>query len=338
MYSNIVPFTEVVDAIKDSTNITNLRNLYPQIRRLVYRAEKEIGYGGSLIMKRIVYRTSDGTIFVDSNNNYKAKLPEDLIKIEEVGTCFEGLCPKDYRHQGNYLFLCRAIEEFSLIYYSLMCDGEGNPIVTENHFEAVVAGVRFFMYQPKIWNGEGNMNVYKDLEIYYENRIGEAIGWDVFPTTKKEWSRISEMLRMSQRDMIIYSEKVGCYQCFPESENKTSITNDPLNDMVYFWQYEDLVSDISLAPSIDQAFLDQKNSVSIQEFINGYVITYDKVGRIAFAITNTQENYWQIIDVFETDITTLVFDTYYNADTKTQIYISKTHYSHGNIYYKLIVN
>ena len=161
MYSNIVPFENIIDAVKDETSVTNLRNLYPMVRRLVYRAEREIGYGHGLLLKKIDYKKSDGTIL-----DMKARLPADLLLLEEVGTCNQGLCPDDYRIQGNFLFLCRDIEEFSIIYYTLLCDGEGNPAITENHFEAVVAGVKFFMYQPKMWNNEGNMNFFKSLEMF----------------------------------------------------------------------------------------------------------------------------------------------------------------------------
>ncbi len=340
MYSNLIPFTNVVDAVKDEIGSTNLRNQYPLIRRLMHRAQKEIGYGGSLLLKRVDYCISDGTILVDANGFAKVRLPADLIRIEGIGTCQFGMCPNDYRHQGNYLFLCKHVDNFALLYYSLLCDGEGNPTVSENHFEAVVAGIKYFMYQPKMWNGSGNRNYFKDLETYYEDRIGEAIGWDVFPTTAAEWAQISEKLRMSQRDMLIYDNDANCYSCFPQSVNNEILdpTIDNSDDMVYYWQYNDFTSDISLAPAIDQTFLDAQSVEPIQSFINGFTIPYNEIGRIGFAITNVNEDYYQIIDVFETDITTVVFDTYYNSVTRTQIYISKEYYSHGNIYYKLIKN
>lgn len=337
MYSNLVPFENIVDAVKDGTGITNTRNLLPQIRRLIHRSQREIGYGGSLLLKRIKYQISDGTISVDENNNYKVRLPEDLVSIEEIGMCHEGLCPEHYRHQGNYLFLCHPIESFSLIYYAFICDGNGNPTVSENHFEAVVAGISFFLYQPKIWNGEGNMSLFKHLERYYEDRIGEARGMDVFPNTKKEWAQISERLRMSQRDMLIYSITEACYCCIPKSNNSEVLEEeDTSDDMVYYWQYNDLVSNISLAPTIDQAFLDAQNSDTIDVFTNGTIIPYNFVGRIGFAIKNIPEDYYQIYDVLGNDITNIVFDKYYDSTNKIQIFISKEFYSHGNIYYKLI--
>lgn len=335
MYSALVPFENIVDAVKDSTGIQNLRNLYPKIRRLVYRAEKEIGFGGALVLKKIVYSTSDNTIV-----NNKAKLPDDLMYIESVGMCKEGLCPKDYKLQGNWMFLCRPIEKFTLIYYTLLCDGEGNPIITENHFEAVVAGLTYFMYAPKIFNNEGSMSVYKELQKYYDDRIGEARGDDVFPTTPEEWSQIAQTLKMSYRDILIYSPEKKCFCCIDQSENEQVISIDgPGTDTLsYHWQYDDFEFDINDAPDIDIPFLETKNIVPINDFISGQTLSLSNIGRIGIAIRNIDENDYKIMDVFNFDITSIVFDSYYNAELRTQIYISKEYYSNGEVYFKLTEN
>lgn len=334
MYSALVPFENIIDAIKDATGIQNLRNLYPQIRRFIYRAEKEIGFGGGLILKKIVYSTSNNTIV-----NNKLKLPDDLLYLESFGMCQEGICPKDYKIQGNWFFLCRPIDKVSLIYYALLCDGEGNPVITENHFEAVVSGIKYFMYQPKVWNNEGNINMLKDLEKYYDDRIGEARGDDVFPTTKEEWSQIAQQLKMSTRDMLIYSQEKKCYCCVEETENEQVIvTNDLGLEIVYHWQYSDLASDISLAPSIDISFLESKNIETIEQFLLGNIISYTAIGRIGIAIRNINEDKYKIVDVFNHDISSIVFESHYNTELKTQIFISKEYYSYGSIYFKLIEN
>ena len=331
MYSNLVPFENIVEAVRDATGITNLRNLYPQLRRHIYRIERDIGFGYGLIIKKIPYSVAAGTI-VDG----KVKLPDDLILIEAVGTCYDGLCPNCYIHQGNYLFLCcENIESFDLVYYTMLLDGEGNPAITENHFDAVVAGIIFYMYQPKLWNKEGTLPVYQEYKTYYFDRIGEAIGNDVMPTTLDEWAQIAGHLRMSYRDILIYDNDKDCYNCVPTGVNDTITTED---DVVYHWQYGDLISDIALAPAIDQAFLDLQNKDTIANFEAGIVIAYTQVGRVAFAISNIEENEYNIYDFFGTDITTLVFDSYYNTTLRTQIYISKLYYSFGNIYYQLIKN
>jgi hypothetical protein len=329
MYSNIVPFTDVIQAVKDETGEKNLRNLYQMITRHVYRVEKDIGFGGGLILKKRKYQTADYSI-VDS----KIKLPFDLIKIEEVGTCQEGLTRQSYHHQGNYLFLTDPnITEFTLLYYTMLCDGEGNPVVTENHFDAVVAGIKFFMYQPKLWNGEGNMKYGQLLQVYYFDRVAEAIGNDVMPTTATEWAQIAQHLRMSYSDMLIYSEDNRCYEgapvdCGPDFGSHR-------NDTAFHWQYDDTNTNISTADLIDQDFLNLQTAVVIPDFERGILIPYTNIGRIGFAIQEVAENAYKITDIFGSDLTNTVFDTYYNILLKTQVYISKDIYTHGNIYFKI---
>ena len=183
MYSNLIPFENIIDAVSDATGIKNLRNQYPQIRRFISRTEKDIGYGGTLILKRVCYSTEDGTILVDSTHeNGRFRLPRDIVKLEEVGMCWQGLCPSDYRIQGNWGFLCRKITSFDLMYYALLCDGTGNPVVTENHEEAVIAGILWRMYQAKLWNREGDRVTYKELGVEYEDRVAEARGNDIWPS------------------------------------------------------------------------------------------------------------------------------------------------------------
>lgn len=340
MYSKLIPFENIVDSVSDATGIQNLRNHYPKIRRFIHRSTKDIGFGGSLILKRILYQTSDGTIVEDSNGKQRFRLPSDLVRIEEVGMCQDGICPEDYNIQGNYGFLCREVDSFHLIYYALLCDGSGNPAVSENHEEAVIAGILWRMYQPKVWNREGDRATYLDLGREYEDRCAEARGMDAFPTTAKEWAEIGQKLRMSYRDVLIYDSDEQCYCCLPLSYNNEVIDSliDNTDDMVYYWQYTDLSKDITDAPNIDQTFLDAQGNQPVQVFIDGFIIPYTAVGRIGIAITNVDQDYYQIIDIFETDITSVAFDTYYDATNRIQIYISKEIYSHGNIYYKLIKN
>jgi hypothetical protein len=107
MYSNLVPFDNILESIKDDTEMTNLTNLLPRIRRLVYRTEKDIGFGASLILRKVVYKTSDNTIIYDGYQ-YKLKLPDDVVHIEKIGICEENkICPGDYRLQGNWMFFSK---------------------------------------------------------------------------------------------------------------------------------------------------------------------------------------------------------------------------------------
>ncbi len=219
MYSNIVPFENILERIKDDTGITSLRNLLPKIRRLIYRVEHEIGYGGSVLLRRVKYSVEAGTILFDGYQ-YKLKLPNDVVHLEAIGMCQEDqVCPGDYRIQGNWMFFCKGhkITGFSLLYYTLLTDGEGNPVTTENHFEAVASGVSMYLYRAKRFNDKGSRATYKDMEEYYHDRIGEARGDDFWPSTIEEWSRAASMLRWSSRDTLLYSETERCFCEVPES-------------------------------------------------------------------------------------------------------------------------
>lgn len=340
MYSKLIPFETIVEGIKDDTGITNIRNLYQRIRRLIFRCERDIGWGRSLLLKRITYSIENETIITDGEE-YRVRLPEDIVFVEEVGMCKEGLCPGDYHIQGNWIFLCKPIEKFSFIYYALYCDGEGNPAVPLNHLEAVITGVTHYLYRPKRFNDKGSASTYKEMKNEYEDRCAEARGDDAIPDTAKEWSKISNLLNMSSTDILFYSESERCWCCLPESLNTTKKENDSL---VYYWQFGengngiDLITDINFAPFIDQLFLDLQNSSELIEFTNGKTINYNEIGRIGFAIKNCQENQYSIYDYFETNITDIVFYKYYNVDMQMQIFISKTHYSHGTIFFKLKEN
>lgn len=332
MYSKHILFEEIVEGVKDDTGIENLRNLYPKIRRLIYRCEQDIGFGGSTILKRITYSIANGTI-IKSNGTIKIKLPEDMIKVEAFGMCQEGICPGDYKIQGNYLFLCKDVEKFSLVYYSLLCDGEGNPMVTQNHKEAVISGISQYLYKPRLWmNKSGaSQSHFQTLERYYHDRIGEARGDDAMPSTKEEWSAIAKQLRMSASQTLMYNNRESCYCCIED----VTVVVSKKNSAIKWWQFNDRVSDISLVNTFDENYLNNKNEISLDNFYLGNNFEYNNIGRIAFAMLNTTLNKHKIVDIFDNDITEEVFDTYFDENNNTQFYISKEYYSNGSIYFKL---
>jgi hypothetical protein len=335
MHSNLVSFEDIIEGIKDDTGIENLRNIYPRIKRLIYRVEKDIGFGQSAILKKIKYSTSDGSIIV-SGGSRRITLPDDLLFLESVGMCSIGFCPGSYRIQGKFLFLCENQDDFQIVYYTLLCDGYGNPAISENHYEAVVSGVSMWLYKPRRFQDKGNANTFKAMEDYYHERIAEARGDDVMPSTAEEWALSGAILKMSTSEILRYSESERCFCCVPLSENPFS--QNPTSDYIYHWQFTELNDNIDFAPSVNDAFLEDKAFKTKEEFVTGVTIAYSSIGRIAFAIKDTLENEYNIKDLFNIDVTNTVFDSYYNVSEKTQIFISKEYYSYGNLIFTITKN
>lgn len=325
MFSNLVSFDEIIEGVKDATSISNLHNDYSKIRRFVHRIERDIGFGSAAVLKKVKYTLND---------RYQIRIPDDLVAIEAIGSCKEGLCPGDYIIQGNFIFICNSnIKEFTLVYYSLLCDGSGNPVTTQNHYEAIIAGIVYFLYKPRRFRDKGSQSQLKDYEEDFYDRVAEARGDDAFPTTEQEWNEISAQLIMGAKQTYLYDKIKKCFSCL----SKKIVDNGQQSlGMIYYWQFDNLTQKIDFAPDIDQAFLDTCNSEATETFLDGNLISYEKIGRIGFAIPNVTEDKYRITDVFFTDITDIVFDTYYNPTLQMQIYISKQYYAFGNIFFKFV--
>lgn len=212
MFTNLVPFENVLERIKDDTGIANINNLRPKIRRLVHRVEEDLGFGGTLILKRVPYSIVNGSI-IKQGNSYKAKLPPDVVRLEKIGMCHEGLCPDLYILQGNWIFFCKGVkvDSFSLLYYVLLKDGEGNPVITENHLEAVTAGVVYWLYKQSMFNLKKPGSMLRYYEDYYHERLAEARGWDIMPDSDTEFSEIASILRGSTLDAFYWDFHKECF-------------------------------------------------------------------------------------------------------------------------------
>ncbi len=129
-----------------------------------------------------------------------------------------------------------------------------------------------------------------------------------------------------------------CNLCIDVTTLGTIYDDSMESILIYYWQYDNVNDDISNAPDIDQAFLDTKTSEIIDNFLAGKEVAYTDVGRIGFAITNVPENYYRILDTFGVNITSVVFDSYYDDINNIQIYISKSVITVSDIYFKFVLN
>lgn len=107
------------------------------------------------------------------------------------------------------------------------------------------------------------------------------------------------------------------------------------NDMVvHYWQINDLFDDITdIVAVFNNLYLNDKPSVPFEEFEAGKTVTYTSIGRIAFAVKETEVVNFIIYDLLGNDVTD-EFDTHYFNTEKTALFVSKIPYSHSSMFFK----
>lgn len=121
-----------------------------------------------------------------------------------------------------------------------------------------------------------------------------------------------------------------------EDEEEVIPPDPTIPAIVHYSQFNNVTDDISFAAGIDQTYIDSLPLVALSSFRAGYTFNYAHVGRIIFTISNISNNKYKIFDTFGTNVTTTVFDTYYNVALETQIFISKNFVTPSALYFKLV--
>lgn len=338
MESRLRTFGELVDRIRLITGITNLRNMYHDIRTLMSDCQFDIGYGDSLILKKYTYSVANNTMFKTGNkaDSWRIKMPADFVLIDAFGSCCHGmLCPGTYLKQGNYMFLTTQQQEVTLFYYAYMCDGTGTPLISQNQFQAMAYGIAYYLYEPKMWNNSGNGRTWAKLEAKYNQMIAESRGADAWPSTMEEWSRLGEVSRMSTLDAMVHlQDRPEWCDLYTESSEKCA---DVKVLDVWHWQYDTIATTNANKPTIDVAWLTANaTKKTLAQFTNGLTISYSNIGRMGFAIREQDANKLKITDVLGNDITSAVFDKSYDTTLKMEVFISKNYITHSNIYFKFL--
>ena len=333
MVSGLVSFEEIVEHVKDETGYPNMRPYYERIKRLLFRAEKEIGYGGSIILKKAIYIKGENGF-----DGQYVKYPVDYIEHEGIGNCSGPFRHCEYSYRPEGIRMLKSQDKVVLVYWGLFCDGYGNPVTTRNHFEAVVAYIVWKMYSSKVFLGIGNMNAKKDYQYMFENALGASRGFDAMPTTE-EWTGIGHLTYQWIGELIMfptagfnYCDDTIQQACFPVTEQ--NVVN---MKKVYFWQETNPVTVLQdVADEVDAdpvAFFADKNNEFFSVFAQGRMCNWTTVGKIGFAIQETENMNWQLLDSLNNDITDL-FETYYHVGTKSIIFVSIENYTYSSIYYK----
>ena len=327
MISGIVPFYEIVEAVKDETSISNIRPYYAKIRRLIFRAEREIGYGGSVVLKKTVYKSDTPLKYL--------KFPEDFIEFEGIGIDCRRVCASNYTITSEGIRLQKEEKkDIVLLYWSIAVDQEGYPMVTRNHEEAVIAYIVWKLYSPKIFLGIGNMNAAFDYKRNFENLLLESRGDDAFPTLE-EWNELGQLSYTDRRILIELPAQSYDYCADYGEEITTDIPPTPSIVSVFYWQLNSLTEDIDdVIPLINTSYIATKPNALLETFNAGVEIDYVFIGRICFAIYETENEYYAIKDILNNDVTDN-FDTFYFADTKIKLYVRKNVSSFAKITFKI---
>ena len=121
---------------------------------------------------------------------------------------------------------------------------------------------------------------------------------------------------------------------------KLGIDIDDINELflqdmnVFYWQLPDLFQTITdIIPIFNNNYLSDKNFSPLEEFEEGKIVPYTSIGRIAFAIQETDILNFQLLDSLGNDITD-EFDAHHFAGIRTVLFVSKFPYSYSNIFFK----
>lgn len=336
MISTLIPFDEIIENVKDDTAITNLSNAKEKIRRWIFRAQQQLGYNSTRVYKTVKY--------VKDTANWTGKklyLPSDCLELQDIYIDDTFVPENAFRQYGNHVTFNNTYTEgakLQIFYYGMLYDGEGNPACQRNHSEALVAFIIWKMFGAKTFlepNRYGR-RLTKDYEQDWKDYRDAAIGNEAMPANLEGWEQLSSIINFSTKDAIIYYPRgYEDNTAILEAKETCVLKKEELDVNVYAWQYDSLTLDIGEAPSISQTFLDTVDKYSLDTFKEGQVIPYNKIGRIGFAIQGAPEKSYAIYDTFNSDVTDLVFDRHYNSILGLDIYISKTFYSHSNIFFKL---
>ena len=179
MQSGYVHAETVINEAASRLGIDNPEPFRLRFTKLIVDAEIKIKTIGSIGYKYYLYEVGsypfpDGT---------RLLIPHDLIDSMEVldkDGCTIDSC--EYYVQGTYLRFHPARTEPVIIRYrGVLLDMYGMPIVPLNHQEASICYI-IYMYMTTLYNtNKAPRYKYKDAQIEWRDRLGEARGNDMFP-------------------------------------------------------------------------------------------------------------------------------------------------------------
>jgi len=226
MVSGIVYFPEIVQSIKDEIGFTNMHPYYDRIKRFIFLAERDIGYGGMIIEK------SKNFTLGDSSYSFDGKLlilPEDFIESHFLGD----LNNVSIKIEGNIAILTwtnTPPTDITFRYMGVLTDEEGNPITTRNHFEAVINYCIWKLYSPRVFLGKRNASrvTAQEYKYNYTESVLAARGNDAM-LSEDDWDELSALMKMSRYDLMAQVQTEPVISNVTESLNDKMIYYGPTN-------------------------------------------------------------------------------------------------------------
>lgn len=335
MISGLYSFSQILEDVILETGQTNLRNRIPEMRNLVARAEREINpYAGLLLRKKMIYYVGNGNF----NGKY-IKKPKDYVFSDKIGCCEDGLCDGSYEENVSHIIICdnKVRTEITFSYWGLQSDGQGNPVTTYNHADAVVAYIIWKLYSPKVFMGEGSLNVKMELEKQFEERCGEARGEDMFPseTSMNNIYKTSSWSSLEMNKKTEYDRCISCDNCIVAVGDNPIVTSE--NIKVYYWQLNSKHQDIdNVKPLITFDYLQDKQNETLEVFGTGFIVVNPYLGRLNFAVALTPFQLFKIYDILNNDVTD-EFDKHYFQDSQIMLFTTKAVCDQNNIFYKILL-
>jgi len=172
-----------------------------------------------------------------------------------------------------------------------------------------------------------NMKLFKDIialnyyALYYYTRT------EILPTALEKRNEY-----IKQIDAFFnYNTVNTCLACTDLISNIEDIINNPppftSPVMIYYWQLPLSNTLEDIIPTFNEPAYINKPHETLVVFNTGVAIENISIGRLALAVTNTENIEYEIIDIITTNNITALFESHYFEDLGVLLYVSIVPYS-----------
>ncbi len=207
----------------------------------------------------------------------------------------------------------------------------------QNNTAVLISSLDRIFNQGKL---NGKLNA---IDLYILNLTHDLLNNCCIELTNDQRRSLMDLYRKIyfNSEEICHVTNVQKYQIQPTITFTQAETIDcnqyPQINKIFYWQesnYNAMFDDIKLL--IDNTrYFNQKSFDTFSLFEIGKNIEYSNIGKICFAIIETEStDTFKIYDILNNDVTH-AFDTYYETINNCRLFVSKNIYSHGEINFKI---